>query len=792
MAINLEAIGTYATGIFDESAAEIPAYDPETERLFVVNANQVTVDVLDISDPSNPEKVTEINVSDLGGVANSVDVANGIVVVAIEDNNKQDPGQIAFFNTDSENFDEAINTLEVGALPDMVTFTPDGNTVLVANEGEPNDTYTVDPEGSISIVDISDGIENLDDDDVETADFRDFNSQEDELVDSGVRIFGLDASVAEDLEPEYIGVSEDSQTAYVSLQENNALAVVDVESATVSAVLPLGFKDHSEAENALDASDEDGEINIANLPVFGMYQPDSLEVFNVDGENYIITANEGDARVYPTGDIPELELEEGDIFNEESRIGDLDLDPEAFPDAEELQQDENLGRLKVTNTLGDTDGDGEFEELYSFGGRSFSIWDTNGNLLFDSGDRFEQDLAVALPEFFNSNNDDNDSFDDRSDDKGPEPEGVTVGEVNGETYGFIGLERVGGVMVYNLSDPTNPEFVDYITNRNFVDADGDIIDPESTQAGDLGPEGLTFIPAEDSPNGEALLAVANEVSGTTTLFSVTERVQGETPVKSDFNNDGISDLVWRNFETGTNGFWFMNDADEGGSFGPRAKVTIPEENNQAWAISGTADFNGDGSEDILWRNFETGSNGIWLMDGVERQGIREFQSEANTDWYIAGAGNANGDNIPDIYWRNTNTGANGIWYLDEDQDVRATVAIPTESNPDWELTAIADMDNNDVSDLIWRNQSTGENGIWLMGGLQGQEVEEIVTLDSESNIRWNIRGAGDFNGDGFTDLVWRNGANGNNGVWLYGEGLNRIATVAFETEANTNWQIVQR
>jgi hypothetical protein len=268
----------------------------------------------------------------------------------------------------------------------------------------------------------------------------------------------------------------------------------------ITSIVPLGFKDHSEAGNGFDASNRDDAINIQTHPVFGMYQPDAIATYEVQGETYVVTANEGDARDY-------------DGFSEEDRVKDLDLDPTAFPDADTLQADENLGRLNITTTLGDTDGDGDYDQLFAYGARSFSIWDAEGNLVWDSGDQFEQKLAALLPDDFNATNDENDSFDNRSDDKGPEPEGVTIGRVGSRIYAFIGLERVGGIMMYDITDPDNPQFVNYVNNRDFSG------DAEAGTAGDLGPEGVLFIDQDQSPTGQNLLVVTNEISGTTTVYS---------------------------------------------------------------------------------------------------------------------------------------------------------------------------------------------------------------------------------------------------------------------------------
>ncbi|MBE9197409.1 choice-of-anchor I family protein, partial [Synechocystis sp. LEGE 06083] len=445
----------------------------------------------------------------------------GIVAVSLairDDLNNQEAGQVQFFDTATGNF---LGKVLVGFLPDMVTFSPDGTKVLTANEGEPNEGYTVDPVGSVSIVDITGGFTNLV---AQTATFDSFNAQKADLLAAGVRLFGQifdengnfvrNSTVAEDLEPEYIAFNGEGTKAWVTLQENNAIAVVDIASATVEAILPLGFKDHSLPGNGLDASDRDGGINIQNWPIFGMYMPDSIASFTVGGQTYYITANEGDARNRPSDDdiFPSPFDGEGDIFLEEARVKDLILDPTAFPNAAELQADANLGRLTVTTKFGDIDGDGDFDELYVFGARSFSIWDSNGNLVYDSGEDFERIVAESIPDFFNASNSNN-SFDNRSDNKGPEPEGVTVGTIDGRTYAFVGLERIGGVMVYDVTNPQVPEFIQYINPRDFT------VDPESNLT-DSGPEGLIFIDAADSPNGKPLLVVSNEVSQTTAIFEV--------------------------------------------------------------------------------------------------------------------------------------------------------------------------------------------------------------------------------------------------------------------------------
>ncbi|MDQ8164905.1 MAG: choice-of-anchor I family protein [Gemmatimonadota bacterium] len=491
--LSLTKIGAFSGG--GSAAAEITAYDPASKRLFIVNGALGSVDVVSLSNPATPTLISTISVAQFGAGANSVAVHNGLVGIAIQATNKTDPGKVAFYRaTDLQ----LLSSVTVGALPDMITFTPSGRYALVANEAEPSDNYVTDPEGSISIIDVA----NTAAPSVRTAGFASFNGQTAQLRTAGVRIYGPNATVAQDLEPEFITVSDDSRTAYVTLQENNALAVVDINAAAVTSVTPFGYKNHSVAGNGMDVSDRDGPtggamVNIRNWPVFGMYQPDGIASYTVAGQTYLVTANEGDAREWGT-------------FVEESRVSALTLNPAVFTDAAcgggPCNANARLGRLTVTKELGRNAVTGQYDALYALGGRSISIWTAAGQQVWDSGDQFEQRTTALTNVNFNASNSGN-TLDDRSDNKGPEPEGVALARFGSKTFAFICLERVGGIMVYDITLPTSPSFVTYVSSR-------------VGSGGDLGPEGIIVISAANSPTGVPLLVVGNEVSGTTAIFQI--------------------------------------------------------------------------------------------------------------------------------------------------------------------------------------------------------------------------------------------------------------------------------
>ena len=540
---------------FDESAAEIVAYHSGSKTAFLVNSNSGAVDVVDLSDVTSPTITLQIDVAgdvetavadlsdgDLGGV-NSVDVSGDYMAVAVEADTKQDTGYIAFYNVDGT----FVSAAAAGALPDKVGFSPDGKYAVVANEGEPNDDYSNDPEGTITVIDVSGG---FDIPVVATADFTDFNVGGSKSLSGPVRVSAKSESVAQDLEPEFIAFSDDSGTAYATLQENNAVAVIDLASADVTTVLGIGFKEYGLPGNEIDASNRDGGVNLNSWSIFGTYMPDGFDSYAVNGVTYLVTANEGDGREYVSDATDEADctaqggflFDDGDCFHYLDEIRVRDLDASQFTDdlvaklGADFQDQDKLGRLKIITDLGLEDAPActtlpttgqpiaypdetpvagcVYEDIYSFGSRSFTIWNLDtGRPVFDSGSDFEVITAQQLGGTFNASNDSNEG-DDRSDDKGPEPEAVEIATINGNVFAFIALERVGGVMVYNITNPQSAKFVQYVNPRDFT-VDDDAV--EANLAGPLGPEDIKFITQDD----EMYLLVSNEVSGTLSVYSVT-------------------------------------------------------------------------------------------------------------------------------------------------------------------------------------------------------------------------------------------------------------------------------
>jgi len=451
--INIGAVG----------AAEISAYDPTTQRLFIVNNSGTNrIDVVDLRNPAVPAIIGNISLAVYAGAVNSLDVYNGMLAAAIESTPKQNAGKVVVFKTSDYS---AVKVIPTGALPDMITYSKDGRYLLTANEGEPSDDYSNDPAGTVSIIEI------FNDYAVTTIDFSAFASQFSALKAGGLRVFGPGNDFVKDMEPEYITVSEDSKTAWVTLQENNAIAKINIAAKTVTDIFPLGFKDYNKEENAIDVSDKDAGTAFAKWPVKGIYMPDAISATEANGVPYLFTVNEGDAREYSA-------------FSEVKRVKALSLDALAFPNAAILKQDAQMGRLNVTTTLGDTDGDGDYDELYSFGARSFSVWNgLTGALVFDS--RNDLDKRMLTAGWYDES---------RSDDKSIEPEGIAIGVVGNKKVAFVGMERADAIAIYDISNPAAPVFLKMI-------ATGDA------------PEGVLFIPAAKSPIQKSLLIVSSENDG---------------------------------------------------------------------------------------------------------------------------------------------------------------------------------------------------------------------------------------------------------------------------------------
>lgn len=500
--LSVTPVGTYSGG--GGAASEIVAFDAATNRAFISNGLTRAIDIVDFSTQSTPTLITSVSITGYGSDITSVATKGGVVAAALTnaptgaESNTPQAGSVLLLDTSGT----VLKQLTVGVLPDAITFSRDGRTLVVAGEAEPICSTTSpgsaaaaqDPLGTVSIIDLSNGAADAT---VSILDFSAFDKTD--LLAENVRIFFPNSTAAQDLEPEYPTVSADGTRAWVTLQENNALAIVDLVNRQILDVVSLGYKDHSLAENALDASDRDGPsngkaTNITTWPLLGMYQPDAISAFDTPAGEFLATANEGDARGYS-------------CFNEEVRIASLNYTGSSISST--LRTNAQLGRLNSTTAFPTAS---PITQLYSYGARSFSIWSTSGTLVWDSGDEIERWIAATYPTQHNGENGVLAEYDARSDNKGAEPEGLVVGKVGGRSIAFVGLERAGGVVTYDVTVPTAPTFNSYV-NPLFIGSG-----PGST---DKGPEGLTFVGACEMSDGVPVVLVANEISGTTTMYRVT-------------------------------------------------------------------------------------------------------------------------------------------------------------------------------------------------------------------------------------------------------------------------------
>lgn len=522
--INLSVLGTWRSGIISSNTPAGPVYDPRTERIFVGSDDRNGVDVIDVSTPTDPNKIQLIN---LGGDPGKIAMSSESILAVSRSST------VRLFNADG---DELVTPISVPGAAGL-QFTPDGQKLVVSGRDNSESEVTILGLSSPDWDACRQGLAGCTINSTSSvASFNVFNSQRQALLDADVRLPHPNLSVAEDINIADLTVSGDSSRAWLTLADNNAIAEIDLQSPQISNIFGLGAKDNSLTNNGysdtanslpaslpgirgngLDASDVDGAINIQTWPIKSFYNPDDIGSYTSNGQTYLVTSNEGDA-----------------ADDTKARLNTLTLDPNnpAFP----FQGDTNLGRLLASTVEGDTDGDGDFDETFGYGGRSFAIWATDGTQIFDSGDDFEQITAAALPSFFNASSGSN-SFDNRSDDRGPEPEAFDIGTIAGRTYAFVGFERISGIIVYDITDPFSPSFQQYINNRNFAES------PDSLLSVDVEPEGVFFISADESPiPGVPMIAVSHEKSDSTTLYQI-DFLSGD--FDGDGDVDGFDFLKWQ-------------------------------------------------------------------------------------------------------------------------------------------------------------------------------------------------------------------------------------------------------
>jgi DNA-binding beta-propeller fold protein YncE len=515
-------IGRYALNA-GAGVSEIVAYHAESRSIFITvdtptapsSFQRISLSNLSSTALANPTTASNLTAGPVISVAQHVNgngftaggvqtlaITGNLMAIAVQATPKTDLGVVAFYKLDAQGNATYLKKVTVGSLPDGMAFSPDGSKLVVANEGELSVNFAtdgIDPVGSISIIAVANGVPA---DTATTLDLSAFNagaSRASELP-ADVRIGRPGATVAQDMEPEYVTISADNSQAFVTLQENNAVAVVNLATNRIDRIMPMGYKNHGLAANSLAPSDKVSATSpfvlkpYANL--FGIYMPDGIASFSANGTTYIITANEGDDRddFLATGQ------------KETQRVGSssMVLSSSAFPNAADLKKDTELGRLTVFSTMG-KNSSGQYDKLYALGGRSFSIYNAStGAQVYDSGNELEILSYTTMPSALLSK----DQVLGRLDNKGPEPESVVVGQVNQKTYAFVALERSSAILMYDLTNPAAPKFVQWLQNTTDL------------ANGDISPEGLSFVPASQSPTGQALLMAGHEVSGTVSVWEI--------------------------------------------------------------------------------------------------------------------------------------------------------------------------------------------------------------------------------------------------------------------------------
>ncbi|KJE91436.1 hypothetical protein CAOG_02570 [Capsaspora owczarzaki ATCC 30864] len=403
--------------------------------------------------------LTHITFASTDSAALDMDLMEGVLAVTTVPRSslatwKEDaaqPGSLVFI--DIANGFAVLSTVQVGAYPVKVLFTPNGEHVVVANQG-PRVSSTLDPDGSVTLVSVRPqrnytvGIigpyvpPNLLDCAAavqQSTHVRTAVWNNETAVDPRVAQFANFSAGMRDIEPIWLSVAIDSANVYVSLQAQNAFGVISIPSGTWTRVVGWGFKDHQEPDMGLDASSSDG-INVKNQHLFGLYQPRVVEVFYADGIPHLITANQGDATRNAV-DISTITIDNPDFWS----------NPDGFK--------ASVAGLKVHDTLGVENGNHEF--IYTFGGRSVSIWEMDGSLRFDSGDTFERILAWIQPRWFNAV-DGASGFDQASSTTGCAPSAVTLGPIGDHLYAFIGFDNCNGIVVFDVTLPHDSHFVRYL------------------------------------------------------------------------------------------------------------------------------------------------------------------------------------------------------------------------------------------------------------------------------------------------------------------------------------------
>jgi hypothetical protein len=276
-------------------------------------------------------------------------------------------------------------------------------------------------------------------------------------------------------------------------------------------------------------------------------------------------------------------------------------------------------------------------------------------------------------------------------------------------------------------------------------------------------------------------------------------------------SDGKSNVLFRNGTTGDLYEWNMNGATVTSNSGyVSVSPGLASAAGQPGKLVAQADFTGDGKADLLFEHPTSKALTMWIMNGttVSASNTVSISPARSATEVFAGVGDFDGNGVADILMIDPHTSTTAlsarILFVTcaGGQHACPTVGTTTTTSTaisttipqtaaqygthtGWHVAAIADFNGDGTADILWRfstqtaagGWAAGQTSLWFMNGATrlggGALPAQLGKFHTTTPTGWLVVGTGDFNGDGFTDILYRFGGPsttaigaGQTAIWL--------------------------